>query len=262
MSGRQICVIMRHGIRADTAGESWQDEGTRPWDPPLAAHGWEDAWQRLEILKSISLKEPDVVYSSPYTRCIQTASIVLKKFGLPYSKLAIDKGLSESYDYFNSVRYVDSDDIIVKATNKYKNMSEWFYHSRHKIITSAGKSQWILKHTETVISLLKKYVHSFWEDSTRAKIPQYGTFPDFECYVPVMGTVTRNRYIRAFERCVGTNENRARNTVIVTHKAGVEVIFEHLFGRLMEDCPTAGFFVIYRDSQQHPFRLALQRFKK
>lgn len=31
----RVVVVMRHSVRADTAGETWDDRDARPYDPPI-----------------------------------------------------------------------------------------------------------------------------------------------------------------------------------------------------------------------------------
>ena len=251
----QIIIVARHGVRADTLGIRWEDDTTRPWDPPLALEGWQDAWTRFVNLPS-AIPKPEIIFSSPYLRCLQTASVILKTFKLPYSKLTVEKGLSESYDYFNSVRYVDSPDII--ADGKYRPMAEWFYTIRCRMINTAGRPFWALKKGTTLGKQMKSYVYDFWRDKSRPRIKEVGIFPSFE--MPIAYSFLKKgrnaRYIEAFERCirynVGLGDCRKTSLrppkvlAIVTHRAGVETLYEYLLGKSCPNVPPAGHFVISR----------------
>eukprot|EP00958_Prasinococcus_capsulatus_P018672 scaffold2200_cov413-Prasinococcus_capsulatus_cf.AAC.38 len=98
-------IVMRHSERADeVSGEVAID---RSWDPPLTPAG-------LALASDVALKHlrppcgpstPDVVgkvnistvVSSPYLRCLQTASQIRKALGLQ-ARVRIDNGLGELYN--------------------------------------------------------------------------------------------------------------------------------------------------------------------
>lgn len=92
-------VVVRHGERLDYVekdrGENWIPKTERPWDPPLTEHGLMQAKSLglalPKILDKLGLN-PDVsaVYSSPFVRCIQTAT------GLSSHKVRVELGLAES----------------------------------------------------------------------------------------------------------------------------------------------------------------------
>lgn len=100
-------VVMRHGERLDyttrDAGGNWQASAARPWDPPLTAHGVEQArlaGERIEALcAEHDLLPPKHFYSSPLKRCAETLSGTL----LP-GVVRIENGLVESVneDWYRS----------------------------------------------------------------------------------------------------------------------------------------------------------------
>lgn len=247
----QIFIVIRHGIRADSVGVRWEDDIARPWDSPLALQGWQDAWTKFRSLKGhFPELSPDLVFSSPYVRCLQTASIFLKVNNLTYARLVVDRGLSESYDFANSVRYVESPDIIVQGT--YRPMKEWFYKVRRRIITAAGRPLWTLKQGTSLAKQMKSYVYSIWSDKSSPRIQAIGEFPVFE--MPVASSFVKNplkaRYVQAFERCSNFSDKYHSKSelpvvaAIVTHRAGVESIFEHLLNRACPSVPPAGYFIV------------------
>ena len=93
-------VIMRHGERLDTTATPaeleaaphhvWPDRAARPYDTPLA-----DA--TLPTLAAAALAERGVcvhrVITSPFRRCVQTATIVARYFSLP--GITVDNRLGE-----------------------------------------------------------------------------------------------------------------------------------------------------------------------
>ena len=263
----ETIIIMRHGFRADTAGEEWTHRLSRPWDPPLAHAGWKEAWMAgLNMAKFIS--KPDIVISSPYTRCLQTSSAILKAFKSSYDHLAIDKGLSESYDWYNAVRYVDSDDISLGG--RYRNMGDWFFCCRQRNLGAAdvllySKPVWRLVSCTSMPQILKAGVFDYWQDpvSKRKKIREFGKFPDFEMYVN-LGinegvNERRSRYVRALNRCInalGKSSPRKKHRVgvVVSHMAGVGTMYEHLLQATPAKIGTAGYFIVRRVNGG-PFRL-------
>ena len=85
--------VMRHGERADVADPSW-DAATaeRPHDPPLTELGVRQALATGQDIRARSARV-DVVYTSPFLRCVQTAAAVAAELGgVP---LRVEPGLSE-----------------------------------------------------------------------------------------------------------------------------------------------------------------------
>jgi len=94
-----LCV-MRHSVRRDDAtafseitDEMWADRHERPYDPPLS--NLELPCIAAEAMLAAGL-EFDVVATSPYRRCLQTAGIVAARLGV--RALVVDNRLSEHLD--------------------------------------------------------------------------------------------------------------------------------------------------------------------
>jgi broad specificity phosphatase PhoE len=70
-------IVMRHGEREDTADSQWVSKADRPWDPLLTARGKEEAARAgqaiIDMCNRYNLEPPSHVFSSPLTRCVQTA---------------------------------------------------------------------------------------------------------------------------------------------------------------------------------------------
>ena len=67
MSGTiEIIVVMRHGCRADKAGEEWSESETRPWDSPLSKKGWKETVRSGKELNKLLKRKPDLIFTSPY----------------------------------------------------------------------------------------------------------------------------------------------------------------------------------------------------
>ncbi|CAE7554074.1 unnamed protein product [Symbiodinium natans] len=104
-ASRASCVVLlRHGEREDYMAEKagrgaeWIAAAARPWDPPLAANGRqqaEAAAARLrKVLESAGLPMPTQIFCSPLVRCVETADFVAKEFGV--NSLYVENGLAES----------------------------------------------------------------------------------------------------------------------------------------------------------------------
>lgn len=81
--------VVRHGQRADHADDDWHATAERPHDPPLTPFGLEQAAATGLALCSESIS---AVYTSPFTRCMETASAIAAQHGL---KLRVEPGLGE-----------------------------------------------------------------------------------------------------------------------------------------------------------------------
>eukprot|EP01064_Diplonema_japonicum_P003414 TRINITY_DN12200_c0_g1_i1.p1 TRINITY_DN12200_c0_g1~~TRINITY_DN12200_c0_g1_i1.p1 ORF type:complete len:289 (+),score=52.79 TRINITY_DN12200_c0_g1_i1:41-868(+) len=99
----QFVYTVRHGEREDAVDDNWVKLSDRPYDPPLTADGRQQAKEVATKLLQLPRNEtPNVVISSPYIRCLQTAAIIyheLKKGSsdeVPIaSKIIVHHDLSE-----------------------------------------------------------------------------------------------------------------------------------------------------------------------
>ena len=107
-----LCVA-RHGERADyavSAGDNWQLSAYAAehggWDPPLTGNGVQQAAAMgvglKERLEQLALPPVTRVFSSPLTRCLQTAAAAAASMGL--SEIAVEHGLTEGMleDWYRS----------------------------------------------------------------------------------------------------------------------------------------------------------------
>jgi hypothetical protein len=118
-------------------------------------------------------------------------------------------------------------------------------------MNTVGRPYWALKPNGTSLARqMKRYVYEFWREKARPRVKEVGTFPDFE--MPIAYSFlkkSRNtRYIQAFERCskYQTTKGISKVMAIVTHRAGVETMYEYLLGKSSPDIPTAGYFIVQR----------------
>eukprot|EP00746_Dinoflagellata_sp_MGD_P012663 gnl/MRDRNA2_/MRDRNA2_127072_c0_seq1.p1 gnl/MRDRNA2_/MRDRNA2_127072_c0~~gnl/MRDRNA2_/MRDRNA2_127072_c0_seq1.p1 ORF type:complete len:579 (-),score=61.92 gnl/MRDRNA2_/MRDRNA2_127072_c0_seq1:587-2323(-) len=103
---KQLCAVVRHGERADSilseTGDGWigtQDFQDFPVDPPLSQHGLVQAHQVGKYLAGLAAEHGEgfqIVVSSPYKRCVQTAVEICKTLGDDVP-LLLDNELGEIY---------------------------------------------------------------------------------------------------------------------------------------------------------------------
>ncbi|PBK77277.1 phosphoglycerate mutase-like protein [Armillaria solidipes] len=87
--------IVRHGFRMNWVMTNWKSATGLPRDPPLAALGEVQAQECASYFLSLPEDErPTAIFSSPYYRCLQTASPVSTALGIP---IFVEHGLSEWY---------------------------------------------------------------------------------------------------------------------------------------------------------------------
>ncbi|AET40171.1 uncharacterized protein Ecym_5417 [Eremothecium cymbalariae DBVPG len=91
----KIIYITRHGYRSN-----WLPHGPYPQPPtgvnsdfPLAEHGLDQAKELAHYLLSID-NQPELLFSSPFFRCLQTAEPIAEMLELP---IYTDRGISEWY---------------------------------------------------------------------------------------------------------------------------------------------------------------------
>lgn len=85
---------MRHGLRQDEVDPAFASKANRPWDPPLASRGRNQAASIVSVIGGFNI---DYIISSPFLRCLQTSSEVLVSLGLDLDHLIIDGAFSEIY---------------------------------------------------------------------------------------------------------------------------------------------------------------------
>ena len=216
----------------------------------LSSGGWKEAVRSGKEIHKLLKRKPDLIFTSPYTRCLQTASAVAKACDTSFKRMVIDRGLSETYDYLHTVRTVSSNDLVVKG--EYANMAKWFLSERRHSETSSG---WRLEPGLTLEKRVDKFVYDKWKVPKRGRheLHVQGKFPDFEMYANLGfnrgGQV--KRYVRALDRCIKElkKSKEVRVGIIITHGAGVKAMHEHLLQARPQDLDTAGYFVVGRQKR-------------
>lgn len=223
---RQRVTVMRHSTRADKVGEWWEWQNLRPWDTPLSRSGvWLAAEQAIKAVRANP--EATRIYSSPFTRCTQTAASLMCAYDMGWSNLTIDRGLSELYSLFGT-----------QIPTWGGPMSAWF--------NILGKA------TVTNFQLLRKFVYPICSrlhgTLSEEQVQINGQFPShLEAYVPLV-YYTCKRFADKFHELVNSELNE--NIVIVTHMAGVLSIINTMSKKYTLFTPPGSFFVLERQRIQ------------
>ena len=128
-----MTFIVRHSERIDYAHpEYWKTTlrySQNRKDPYITVNGVDIAKKAAQrLLYSIrkdGLRLPDYIYSSPFTRCIETSIIISATLELYTNKrvlIRIENGLRESF--VQSLKQVKLMDSLMDAANIYKRFSE------------------------------------------------------------------------------------------------------------------------------------------
>lgn len=96
---------MRHGERADQVDDEWYRSAPRPHDPPLTVRGKRQAAATSDALGAARI---EVVYASPFLRCVQTAASIAQPRGLQIRiEPAIGEMLHEEWFDFSGYECVN-----------------------------------------------------------------------------------------------------------------------------------------------------------
>ncbi|KAF8610132.1 phosphoglycerate mutase-like protein [Ceratobasidium sp. AG-I] len=87
--------IARHGFRLSWQTNDWTSPTGLAKDYPLAAYGHEQAVSLAKYIANLPEdRRPTLLFSSPYSRCLQTSTPAAEILGLP---ILVEHGLSEWY---------------------------------------------------------------------------------------------------------------------------------------------------------------------
>lgn len=92
MARRATIFIARHGERLDFVDRSWRITATHPDDAPLTPRGERQA---MDLGRHLSSSGISTIISSPFQRCVRTASIVASQLVTTNMKIAIEPGVCE-----------------------------------------------------------------------------------------------------------------------------------------------------------------------
>ncbi|SCV68056.1 BQ2448_177 [Microbotryum intermedium] len=91
----ETIYIARHGFRLSWETSVWNAPTGTPRDPPLSAHGVDQAKELASWFKALPVEErPQRIYSSPLYRCLQTSIPLAEALELP---ILVEHGLAEWY---------------------------------------------------------------------------------------------------------------------------------------------------------------------
>ncbi|KZW01945.1 PGAM-domain-containing protein [Exidia glandulosa HHB12029] len=95
MTRLERIYIARHGFRMNWHNPNWTTPTNVARDSPLSALGIEQAEELAKHFESMPPEErPTAIFSSPYYRCLQTATPVAQRLGIP---LYVEPGIAEWY---------------------------------------------------------------------------------------------------------------------------------------------------------------------
>jgi broad specificity phosphatase PhoE len=91
-----LVVVMRHWHRLDAV--PWDDRAARPYDPPIAGSDDTSPENEARIIATLAQAagySRFLVVVSPFRRCVQTASLVIKALGDAVTQVRVDKQFGE-----------------------------------------------------------------------------------------------------------------------------------------------------------------------
>jgi len=95
-------LVARHGERMDNVNPQWARFASRPHDPPLTKRGRAQARNLGLALgrcggdaDNSAWRPPQVLLSSPFIRCVQTADVIAETLGLGAGSICVEEGLCE-----------------------------------------------------------------------------------------------------------------------------------------------------------------------
>jgi phosphohistidine phosphatase SixA len=165
-------IYIRHGIRPNMQNdksriETWEKSKRykeNPFDEPLTKEGVEETKQTAyELLKMIDIHDYKYIYSSPMTRCIDTAKniidIIKKETKYEY-KIRIVYDLTESIDLAYHVH-------AVTFTNKVQDLNYLIkpIHGANVITSIDEKLQF-----NNLVKKYKKYIDSDYKSNNHVDI--------------------------------------------------------------------------------------------
>jgi len=157
MSYRKI-YLARHGHREDFVGDSeqidlqWVKSAKNPFDPALSSLGRTQARQLADKLKLSGISH---IFSSPFLRTVETASVIANRCGL---KVKIENGLCEWLNprWFNApVKLLELNELCLRFPQKIDT-------SYHSIVNPVFPEPYMEEHVcprvaRTVNLLLKNF---------------------------------------------------------------------------------------------------------
>lgn len=157
MSNRKIYLV-RHGHREDFIGDSeqidlqWVKNAKNPFDPALSSLGKTQARQLADKLKLSGINH---VFSSPFLRAVETASVIANCCGL---KVKIENGLCEWLNprWFSApVKLLELNELSLRFPQKIDT-------SYHSMVNPVFPEPYMEKHVwprvaQTVNLLLKSF---------------------------------------------------------------------------------------------------------
>jgi len=115
MKVKQKLFLLRHGARVDAHNPNWRKFAERPYDPPLAPYGYEQARMAADTIQEhLADRSHDefCVLSSPFLRCVQTAEIVAGTLGCTFGlEYALCERLHPRFIYGDKIEWLNEKEL-------------------------------------------------------------------------------------------------------------------------------------------------------
>lgn len=123
-------IVMRHGRRWDSRDPAWASRASHPWDTPLSSDANVEINAAATLLQAKGKASVDVVYCSPFLRCIQTAELLLGRLGLSVP-VYIHRGMSE----------VHAPNLIHKCSkpSTLQKLRKWAWNAGYKQLSRSAR---------------------------------------------------------------------------------------------------------------------------
>ncbi len=165
---KRVIWIMRHGIRQDNIDPNWIKTAKKPDDPPLAHEG---RLQAIDTGKFLSNQDIQLIYSSPFLRCIQTAGLIANIIKVP---IRVEYGICEALfakwfskmpdlspitELKKEIKWIDETykSVVIPSfpENEAKDTWERCARTMKKILTDTTGNILLVGHGASVAGLLK-----------------------------------------------------------------------------------------------------------
>ncbi|CAH9108408.1 unnamed protein product [Cuscuta epithymum] len=215
----QYIVVMRHGDRLDNVDPLWVTKAERPWDPPLHQDGKARAFAVGNRLRPDLGSPIHRVFVSPFLRCLQTASEVIRA-------LSITSGST------TDPNAVSSDHSEIKASVE-MGLCEMLNTQAIRANVAPKDGDFKFNISECEAQLPTGTI-----DQNAKKI--YKKLPDWE--EPV--AAARVRYMEVAKALA--DKYLSENLLLVTHGEGVGSVYATVTGATVYEVDYCGFTILRR----------------
>ncbi|CAH9097164.1 unnamed protein product [Cuscuta europaea] len=220
----QYIIVMRHGDRLDNVDPLWVTKAERPWDPPLHKDGKARAFAVGSRLRQDLGPPIHRVFVSPFLRCLQTASEVIRALSITSGSSTDPNGVSSDA--------VAADHSEIKASVE-MGLCEMLNTQaiRANVAPKDGDFKFNISECEAQLP-------SGTIDQNAKNI--YKKLPDWE--EPV--AAARVRYMEVAKALA--DKYLSENLLLVTHGEGVGSVYAAVTGATVYEVDYCGFTILRR----------------